>query len=121
MDDGIRIINATRGCVLVTRGRVADGYWSRLRGLIGAAPLAPGEGLLISPCTSVHTHFMGFSIDVIYVNQDNEVVGIDAGMAPWRFGRFYRRVRYVVELPAGTASATGTRVGDRLEIHRPVD
>ena len=121
MDDGIRIINATRGCVLVTQGRVATNYWTRLRGLIGAAPLASGEGLLISPCSSVHTHFMSFPIDVVYVDRDDEVVGIDASMAPWRFGRFYRRVRYVVELPPGTADATGTRVGDRLEIHRPVE
>jgi len=120
MDDGIRIVNATRGCALVTRGRVADGHWSRLRGLIGAAPLAPGEGLLISPCSSVHTHFMGFPIDVVYLNAHDEVVGIDAALAPWRFGHLHRQVRSVVELPAGTTEATGTRVGDRLEIHRPV-
>lgn len=122
MKDGIRIINATRGCVLVSSGRIADNYWTRLRGLIGAQPLAPGEGLLISPCTSVHTHFMGFPIDVLYVNGDHEIVDIDANLAPWRFGRFYKRVRYVVELPAGTAEETGTAVGDRLETHRaPVE
>ena len=119
MDNGIRIINATRGCALASNGRAADNYWTRLRGLIGARPLMPGEGLLISPCTSVHTHFMGFPIDVVYVDRDHQVVGIDARLAPWRFGRFYKRVRYVVELPAGTADAAGTRVGDRLEIHRP--
>lgn len=120
MDDGIRIINATRGCALVSQGRVADNYWTRLRGLIGAAPLQPGEGLLISPCRSVHTHFMRFPIDVVYVNADHEIVGIDARLAPWRFGHMYRRVRYVVELPAGAAEDTGTQVGDRLKVHRPV-
>ena len=118
MNNDIRIINATRGCALVTQGRVADNYWTRLKGLMGAPPLAPGEGLLISPCSSVHTHFMGFPIDVVYVDAEHEVVGIDADLAPWRFGHFYRRVRYVVELPAGTAARTGTQVGDRLETHR---
>ncbi len=118
MDNGIRIINATRGCALVSKGRVADNYWTRLRGLMCASPLAPGEGLLISPCSSVHTHFMRFPIDVVYVDKDHQVVGIDARLAPWRFGRFYKRVRYVVELPAGAAEETGTAVGDLLETHR---
>lgn len=59
----IQVDNATRGRTLVTNGRVADGYWTRLRGLIGSKPLEPGEGLLIVPCNSIHTHFMGFPID----------------------------------------------------------
>ena len=113
---GIRVENLTRGQMLVTAGRVADTMWTRLRGLIGHDPLASGEGLLVLPSRSVHTHFMGFPIDVVYVNAAKEVVGIDRNLAPWRFGRFYRRVHFVIELPSGTADATGTEVGDRLEV-----
>jgi uncharacterized protein len=112
----IRVENASRGATLVTRGRAADNSWTRFRGLIGHPPLAEGEGLLIVPCSSIHTHFMGFPIDVLYVNAEQEVVGVDRDLKPWRFGRFYRRVRYVIELPAGTAAATGTQVGDRLQV-----
>ena len=106
----------TRGQNLATAGRVADTFWTRLRGLLGSKPLAPGEGLLVVPCKSVHTHFMRFPIDVLYVNEAREVVGIDQNLPPWRFGRFYRRVRFVVELPAGTAQATGSQVGDQLQV-----
>jgi len=112
----LRVVNATRGQSLVAAGWVADRFWSRLRGLIGNPLLEPGEGLLITPCNSVHTHFMGFPIDVLYVNGTEEVVGIDHALRPWRFGRLYRGARFVLELPAGTARATGTQVGDRLQV-----
>jgi uncharacterized membrane protein (UPF0127 family) len=101
---------------MVTRGRVADNMWTRLKGLIGSRPLEAGEGLLIVPCQSVHTHFMRFPIDVVYVDAADQVVGLHHSLPPWRFGRFHRRARFVIELPAGTVEATGTEVGDRLSI-----
>jgi uncharacterized protein len=112
----VRVENLTSGETLVTAGRVADNSWTRFRGLIGHPPLAKGEGLLIVPCSSIHTHFMGFPIDVLYVHADHKIVGIDRDLRPWRFGRFYRRVRYVLELPAGAVAATGTEVGDQLQV-----
>ena len=112
----IQVTNLTRNQPLVTAGRVANSYWSRFRGLIGAKPLQPGEGLLIVPCSSIHTHFMGFPIDVLYLNRGGEVVGTDHSLPPWRLGRFYKRVRGVLELPAGTAKASGTEVGDKLQV-----
>lgn len=112
----LRVENLTRGQTLVRSGRVARSFWARMRGLIGSPPLAPGEGLLIIPCSSVHTHFMRFPIDVLYVDAQQRVVGIDHALAPWRLGHLYRQVRCVVELPAGTAQATSTQVGDQLRI-----
>ncbi|MGD2177759.1 MAG: DUF192 domain-containing protein [Anaerolineae bacterium] len=112
----IRVQNITRGASLVTHGRVADTMWTRLKGLIGSPPLEPGEGLLIVPCQSVHTHFMGFPIDVLYVDAAGQVVGLHRTLPPWRFGRFHRRARFVIELPAGTVEATGTELGDRLSV-----
>jgi uncharacterized membrane protein (UPF0127 family) len=112
----IVVDNVTRAQTLVCRGRVADSGWTRMRGLIGSEPLEPGEGLLIVPCTSIHTLFMGFPIDVLYVNNEPKVVGIDESVVPWRTGRRHRGTRFVLELPAGTADATGTQVGDQLSI-----
>ena len=112
----LRVTNTTRDQTLITAGRVADNMLTRLRGLVGARPLQPGEGLLIMPCSSVHTHFMSFPIDVVFVDRDQRVVAIDAEMAPWRFGRLHRGVRFVIELPPGTARATGTEVGDQLQV-----
>jgi len=115
--DQVRVTNVTRDRTIVSSGRVADSEWARLRGLIGAKPLEKGEGLLIVPCSSIHTHFMSFPIDILHVNKSQQVVAIDENMAPWRFGRWRRAVRFVVELPAGTARATGTEVGDQLQLH----
>jgi hypothetical protein len=79
---------------------------------MGAAGLGAGEGLLILPCNSIHTHFMRFAIDVVYVSRALEVVHVDRAMAPWRFGRIHRGSHFVIELPAGAAEET--EVGDML-------
>ena len=110
----LQIDNLTRNTTLVTASRVADNFWTRFVGLMGAAGLAPGEGLLITRCNSIHTHFMRFPIDVLYVSRALEVVHVDRAMAPWRFGRIYRQSSFVVELPAGAAE--GTEVGDVLGV-----
>ena len=112
----VQVRNLTRGRALVTSGRLADRFWSRFRGLMGNDGLQAGEGLVILRCNSIHTHFMRFPIDVLYVGSDCEVVGIDHALRPWRFGRIHRGARFVLELPAGTAKATNTQVGDRLEV-----
>ena len=112
----VQIDNLTREQTLVTDGRVADNLWTRMRGLIGSQPLEPGEGLVILPCKSIHTHFMGFAIDVLYVNKAHEVVGDDHAMPPWRFGRIHRHARFVIELPAGALRSTGTQPGDQLQV-----
>lgn len=112
----VLVENVTRGHTLVANGRVADSFLTRLRGLIGHGPLDDGEGLLIVPCNSIHTHFMGYPIDVLYVDRSQKVVAIDHDMKPWRFGRIRRGARLVIELPAGTVQAAGTEVGDQLRV-----
>ncbi len=109
-----QIINLTRGVTIAASGRVANSFWARLRGLMGAPGLSEGAGLVIMPCNSIHTHFMRFAIDVLYVKRDHTVVGIDRNLKPWRFGRFYKQVHYVIELPAGGAATC--QVGDRIEL-----
>jgi uncharacterized protein len=109
-----KILNATRQVIISENTRFARSYFQRMLGLMGRKSLAQGEALIIDPCSSVHTHWMRFAIDVIYVNKNNIIVGIDANLKPWRIGKFYKHVQYVVELPAGTADNTGTLVGDRL-------
>jgi uncharacterized protein len=114
----LRVTNLTRQTPLVSAGRVADGYWSRLKGLIGVRDFPQGNGLLITPCRGVHCMFMSIPIDVLYVDQADRVVALDPEMAPWRVGKVYRQARYVIELPAGTVAASGTAVGDQLRVER---
>ena len=103
------------GRVVCERCAVADGFASRLRGLQGRRELLRGEGLLLSPSSSVHTAFMRFAIDVVFLDQALQVVGISPRVPPWRLaGR--RGARHALELPAGEAEARVLRVGEHLAL-----
>jgi uncharacterized protein len=110
------VTNVSRGVVLVDKGRVANNFWTRLKGLIGVRRLAQGDGLLIRGSKGVHCMFMSIPIDVLYVDKADQVIAIDQNMRPWTVGRIFRASRYVLELPAGTAQRTGTIIGDRLRV-----
>lgn len=112
----LQIINETRGTRLAERCGAARSFLARLRGLMGHPGLGAGEGLLIDPCSSVHSFFMRFPIDVVFADRNHVVVGLTPAMAPNRPYAGARRARYVVELPAGTIAASGTQLGDRLRI-----
>ena len=85
----------------------------RMRGLLGRTSLPADEGILLRPAGSVHTFFMRFPIDVVFLDRDDVVVGIEPALAPWRTaGR--RGARAVVELAAGECERRGLAVGDRL-------
>jgi uncharacterized membrane protein (UPF0127 family) len=102
-----------RGAAVVSEGELmlAQTYWQRLRGLLGRPVLAPGVGLLIAPCASVHTFFMGCRIDVVYLSCDNVVQKLVPQLKPWRVSAA-RGASYVVELAAGQAAALKIQVGD---------
>ena len=106
----------------VARARVARSAWSRLRGLIGRR-LPEGEGLLFPSCTSVHTHFMWYAIDLLYVSDDDDdvVVKVVHAIRPWRWSWGGRRARHVLELPAGTAVRLAIERGDALSMRAPED
>lgn len=110
----LSIRNLQRGTTLAERCRVAGNFWARLRGLLFGPPLAAGEGLLLTPCNSVHTFGMAYPIDLIFIDSDGKVVALLANTLPGRAIRPIREARQTIELPPGTISATGTRTGDRL-------
>ena len=108
------IINETRKTSLISQPRVANTFWLRLKGLLGSQPLANGEGLILVGEKSIHTLFMGFSIDVVYVDKNHKVIRTQENMAPYRLGPFVGRSAYVLEMPVGTIAHTATQVGDQL-------
>ena len=112
----VRIVNRARGTTIAEHAEVARTWWTRGKGLLGKKGLPPGGGLIIEPCSSIHTWFMAFPIDVAFVAADGRVVRIAHALKPWRFGPLARGVRFVVELPAGTLAANGTVVDDYLDI-----
>lgn len=111
-----RVINRTRETVLADRAEIANTFWTRGKGLLGRRGLPEGGGLVIEPTSSIHTFFMAFPIDVAFVAKDGRVVATAHTLQPWRLGPFARKVRYVVELPAGTLARSGTVPDDYLDV-----
>ena len=92
---------------------VAMSRAARRRGLLGRDTLKASEGLLLTPCMAVHTAFMRFPIDVVFIDRDGRAVRVVAGVRPWRMTASFR-AHAVIELAAGTATAADIRVGDML-------
>jgi uncharacterized protein len=115
------IVNLTQNrCVCV--GELADRPLRRMRGLLGRGGLPAGEGLLLMPAPSIHTAFMRFPIDAVFLDGELRVLAIVQAMRPWRFAS-RRRARSVLELAAGECARRGVRVGDRLQLRdrRPME
>jgi uncharacterized protein len=101
------------GDVVCDRCVVAASPFSRMKGLLGRSELRPGEGLLLRPASAIHTFFMRFPIDAVFLDRDWRVVGIAGDVAPWRTaGR--KGAKAVLELPAGESARRGLRPGDLL-------
>ncbi|MDD2927398.1 MAG: DUF192 domain-containing protein [Candidatus Omnitrophica bacterium] len=110
----MRIINQTRSSVLADHTIIADTFFKRIRGLLGRNSLNQGQALVLNPCNSVHTYFMRFPIDILFVDENNQVLQIIADLAPFRFSPLFFKSRLVIELPAGTIRSTATSQGDKL-------
>ena len=110
--------NQTRQAYLATALAVADTHFTRLRGLLGLRTddFRNGSGLWIVPCHGVHTLGMGFAIDVVYLDRAMNVIHVQSDLRPWRFAPLRTEAASVLELPSHTAAATGTAVGDKIEI-----
>jgi uncharacterized membrane protein (UPF0127 family) len=102
-----------RGAVVCERCRVADSPLSRMRGLLGRQELPAGEGIWLRPCGSVHTAFMRFAIDVVFLDREGRVVRVVRGLRPWRAAGA-RGSRSAIELPAGECERRGIAEGDVL-------
>jgi uncharacterized membrane protein (UPF0127 family) len=108
-------LNLSRGTTVCERAVLADRPLARMRGLLGRRELPAGEGLLLTPAPSIHTAFMRFEIDVLFLDADLRVLRIVERLHPWR-AVFHRHARSVLELSAGEVLRAGTQVGDRLQL-----
>lgn len=109
------ITNSTRGTTLARQAEQARSFWARLRGLMFRASLPGDGGLVIEPNNSVHTFWMRFPIDVVFVDRENRVVGLVNAMPPNRPYAGSRQARRTLELPAGAIAASATQIGDQLD------
>ena len=112
----MRILDKTKNSILALDAGLADTMLSRMKGLLGRKMLGLGEGLILVPCSAIHTMWMSFAIDAIFFDRDRRVLAIIEELKPFRMSRFYPKARGVVELPAGVISAALVEVGDILDI-----
>jgi uncharacterized membrane protein (UPF0127 family) len=101
------------GTVVCEHCLLAETMFARLRGLLGRSGLSSGEGMLLRPAASVHTAFMRFPIDAVFLDREDRVVKVAAELRPWRAAGC-RGSRTVLELPAGEAARQGLRPGVSL-------
>jgi uncharacterized membrane protein (UPF0127 family) len=94
---------------------VARNPLTRMRGLLGRRGLAQGEGLLLEPAGSIHTFFMRFPIDVVFLDREQRVVRVVPNLRPWRTAGV-RKARAVLELAAGEAARVGMTAGSALRL-----
>jgi uncharacterized membrane protein (UPF0127 family) len=108
------IVNLTRG-VSLCEGAIADRPVPRMKGLLGRAFLPSGEGVLLRPAPSIHTAFMRFPIDALFLDDGMKVLAIEPSLPPWRVAG-HRGARSVLELAAGECDRLDVRIGDRLAL-----
>jgi uncharacterized membrane protein (UPF0127 family) len=110
-----RLVNRSReGSVLAAEVYAVRGFGGRFLGLMGHPGLPPGQALVLEGDNSIHTLFMRFPIDVVFLDGTGRVKHLYHAMPPWRLSRVVVGSRRIVELPPGVLKATGTAIGDEL-------
>ena len=123
----IRVRSLKNHSLIAEKCFVADRFFARLKGLVGTTRLAPGEGLLLSPCNDIHMWFMSIAIDAVFVRplQSKDgvpcegerwvVTSVREGLRPWKLLPVRDgRARATIELPVGSVQAHSICAGDEL-------
>ena len=109
----MRCTHVKTGTVLAQDVEPAHTFGARLLGLMGRKKLAPQTALLLEPCPQIHTCFMRFNIDVVFLDAQNRVVAVAEQVKPWRMSKFYSAARRTLELPGGSLQGR-VQAGDEL-------
>ncbi len=111
------VVNCRSGEVLASRGRLADNFKTRTVGLLGEARLDEDEALIIKPCWSIHTFFMRFPIDVLFLDKKGTVKKIIRSMPAWRMAVSWGS-HETIEMAPGVLEGFDLEVGDSVEVRK---
>ena len=114
----MKLINKVNGQIIAHEVIHANTFWKRLKGLMFTKHFSPGLAVHIQPCQSIHTFFMNYNIDVLYLDDDLSIVSLTENMKTWKFGKVVKSSTSVVELPEGTICKTNTKVGQFVEFKK---
>jgi len=120
MTDRLTAINTTRNVRLTECARIADTFSTRLVGLLRDRQLEVGDGLWILPCNSIHSMWMRFIFDAVFLDKELRVVHLMQEMKPWRISKIVFTAHSVLEVPAGLIVQTATQLGDQFEMRRDI-
>lgn len=107
--------NADRDTVLGEAIEVASTAVKRVKGLLGRQCLEAGAGLLFKHCSSLHTFFMQFPVDILFIDRRGKVLKAASGVRPFKVVAAPFRAQYALELPTGAIESSATRVGDHID------
>lgn len=93
---------------------VANHFFTRFKGLMFTRELSPDSSMFIYPCSGIHTFFMNYNIDVLYLDIHNKILAVDEDMRPGRVGRVIKGAVAVIELPGGRIGKTQTKIGQTV-------
>ena len=110
----MKAFNQTKNEIIATHVDKASTILQRMIGLLGRNEIKPGYGLWIDPCRSIHTFFMQFTIDVVFLSPSLEVVKVISEMKPFRVSPIVATSKSVLELPAHTLKNSNTSIGDQF-------
>lgn len=114
----MKITNLTKNTVLASNVTIADTPLKRMVGLLNRSEFNDGEALILVPCNSIHTLFMRFSIDVLFVDRDNKVIKVIKQLKPFTITPICFRATSVIELPPNAIQSALTQEGDLLLLER---
>ena len=111
----MKILIRHKGRIISKDILIAESFMSRLIGLMFREKLVGADGLMLDPCRSIHTFFMRYNIDVVFMSRKNAVIKISQNLIPWRMTWMYCRASKTLEMPAGQLPLD-IYVGDVLEV-----
>lgn len=110
----MKLLNPQTDQIIAEEVKVAYSFWARFKGLMLTKSMPGHLALHISPCPSIHTFFMRYPIDVLYLNKKKEIVGMEEGLVPGKIGKRFSKAESVIELPAGRIKDTSMTVGQTV-------
>lgn len=114
--DNMRLVNKSSNTVISENFMIADTYFKRLKGLMFTKELPIQDALQIIPCNQIHTFFMKYSIDVLYLDNNNNIIYMDEEFKPGKIGKRVKNSVSIIELPYGKIKSKGIIIGQAIEL-----
>ncbi len=112
----LKIINVKNDYVIADMAKEAKSFWKQLKGLIGKKSFDSGSAMIFPKCKQIHTYFMRFPIDIIFIDEQNIVIAATENLGKNRISKHINASKCVIELPAGTINQSDLKIGDKILI-----